>query len=73
MQIPIIAGSPYDGRSLGETQTRTRTGVSIVAVVRAGGILASPTPDFIFHVGDLVVAVGTIEGTTAASELFAHG
>ena len=31
---PIAAGSPYDGRTLGDTAARTRTGASIVAVVR---------------------------------------
>lgn len=73
VQIPIIAGSPFDGRTLGDTQTRTRTGASIVAVIRAGAIIGSPRPDFIFHPGDLVVVVGTAEATQAASTLFAQG
>ncbi|MGH3389914.1 MAG: cation:proton antiporter regulatory subunit [Actinomadura sp.] len=41
-QIPITSGSPYDGRPLGDTQARTRTGASIVAVVRDGEVVASP-------------------------------
>jgi TrkA domain protein len=73
LQVPIMAGGPYDGRTLGDTQTRTRTGASIVAVVRGGGIIGSPRPDFVFEPGDLVVVVGTIEGTQAAAELFATG
>jgi len=73
VQIPIIAGSPYDGRTLGDTQARTRTGASIVATVRGGGILASPRPDFEFHPGDLVVVVGTPEGTDAVVDIFANG
>jgi hypothetical protein len=36
-QIAITAGSPYDGRPLGDTHARTRTGASIVAIVRNGG------------------------------------
>ncbi|MFB9181703.1 cation:proton antiporter regulatory subunit [Dactylosporangium sucinum] len=72
-QVPIIAGSPYDGRSLGDTQARTRTGASIVAVIRAGQILASPRPDFGFLPGDLVVVVGTAEGTAAVSNIFSNG
>jgi TrkA domain protein len=73
VQIPIIAGSPFDGRTLGDTQTRTRTGASIVAVIRAGAILGSPAPDFVFHPGDLVVVVGTAEATQAAATLFVQG
>jgi TrkA domain protein len=73
VQVPIIAGSPYDGRTLGDTRARTRTGASIVAVIRAGGIIGSPRPDFIFHPGDLAVVVGTEEGTRATADLFEQG
>ncbi|WP_432826903.1 cation:proton antiporter regulatory subunit [Dactylosporangium sp. CA-092794] len=73
VQVPIIAGSPYDGRSLGATQARTRTGASIVAVIRAGQILASPRPDFEFYPGDLVVVVGTAEGTAAVADILNNG
>jgi TrkA domain protein len=72
-QIPIAPGSPYDGRTLGDTEARTRTGASIVAVVRGGTVVASPRPDFAFHAGDIVVAVGTAEGTTAVGDLLATG
>jgi TrkA domain protein len=72
-QIPIAAGSPYDGRPLAETQARTRTGASIVAVVRDGEVIASPRPDFVFRAGDVVVVVGTEDGTTAVAEIFASG
>ncbi|NJC69399.1 cation:proton antiporter regulatory subunit [Planosporangium thailandense] len=72
-QIPITAGSPYDGRSLGDSRTRTRTGASIVAVVRDREVIASPRPDFVFRAGDVVVAVGTAEGTTAAASIFVGG
>jgi K+:H+ antiporter subunit KhtT len=61
-QLPIPAGSPYDGRPLGDTKARTRTGASIVAVLRQGVTHASPGPDFVLHVGDLVVTVGTRAG-----------
>ncbi|HEY7224747.1 MAG TPA: TrkA C-terminal domain-containing protein [Micromonosporaceae bacterium] len=73
VQVPVTAGSPYDGRALGDTRARTRTGASIVAVVRAETIIGSPRPDFVFHPGDLVIVVGTDEGTQAAAELFARG
>ena len=72
-QIPIAAGSPYDGRPLGNTQVRTRTGASIVAVVRDGNVVASPRPDFGFQAGDIVVVVGTAEGTAAVGDILATG
>lgn len=61
-QLPIPAKSPYSGRPLGDTQARTRTGASIVAVLRDGTTHASPGPDFVLYGGDLVVTVGTREG-----------
>lgn len=72
-QIPIPAGSPYDRRSLGDTHARTRTAASIVAVVRGQQVYASPRPDFMFQARDIVVVVGTAEGTAAVARLLAEG
>lgn len=72
-QIPIGAGSPYDGGTLGATRARSRTGASIVAVVRDREVIASPRPDFRFLAGDVVVAVGDAEGTAAVARLLAEG
>ncbi|GAA4385373.1 cation:proton antiporter regulatory subunit [Tsukamurella soli] len=72
-QMPITAGSPYDGRTLGETQMRTRTKVSIVAVMRAGQVQPSPGPEFLFTAGDLLVVVGTADGLDAAAKILTHG
>src|SRR2546426_9904789 len=51
-QLSIGAGSPYEGKALGDTQARTKTGASIVAMLRAGEVIASPGPDFRFKAGD---------------------
>ncbi|ORM04020.1 cation:proton antiporter regulatory subunit [Prescottella equi] len=72
-QLPIGENSPWDGRTLGETAMRTRTGVSVVAVMRAGQVAPSPNPDFTFTEGDLLVAVGTQEGLDHAAKILAHG
>ncbi|WP_433337717.1 cation:proton antiporter regulatory subunit [Spirillospora sp. CA-294931] len=72
-QIPIAPGSPYAGRPLADTQARTRTGASIVAVVREGRVLASPRPDFLFAEDDVVVVVGTGEGAAAVAGILADG
>ncbi len=72
-QIAIRPGSPCAGRALGDTQARSRTGASIVAVVRNGDVIASPRPDFPFAGGDVVVVVGTADGTSAVAEILLHG
>ncbi|MGH3520076.1 MAG: cation:proton antiporter regulatory subunit [Haloechinothrix sp.] len=72
-QIPITTESPFDSRTLGDTAMRTRTGVSVVAVMRAGQIHPSPGPDFLFTAGDLLVAVGTAEGLDEAAKILKHG
>lgn len=73
LQLPITPRSPYDGRTLGDARVRTRTGASVVAVVRAGQVHASPTPDFRFLAGDVVVVVGDEENTAAVADILADG
>jgi TrkA domain protein len=70
-EIPIRPGSAYDGRPLGDTRARTRTGASIVAVIRGDEVIASPGPDFRFAGRDVVVVVGTPDGTAAAADILA--
>jgi TrkA domain protein len=72
-QFHIAPGSPYDGKTLGATQLRTRTGASIVAVVREREVVASPRPDFVFQAGDVVVIVGTADGAAAADGILTDG
>ena len=72
-QLPIREGSRFDGRTLGDTTMRTKTGVSIVAVMRAGQVQPSPNPDFILTAGDLLVSVGTKDGLDAATKLLGNG
>lgn len=72
-QVPLPPGSPYDGRTLGDTAMRTRTSVSIVAVVRAGTVHPSPRPNFRLAAGDLVVMVGTTTGLDQAADVLAAG
>jgi TrkA domain protein len=70
-QLPIEAGSSYAGRTLADTQARSRTGASIVAVLREGDVIPSPTPDFRFEAGDLLVAVGTPDGLEGIARILA--
>jgi TrkA domain protein len=70
-QVTIDKGSPFAGRTLGETRARTRTGASIVAVLRDSQVIASPGPDFRFEPGDSVVVVGTREGIEGVEQILA--
>lgn len=72
-QFAIDRGSPFDGRPLRDTEMRTRTKASVVAVVRAGEVTPSPGTDFTFIAGDLVVVVGTETGLEAAGRLLDQG
>ena len=58
-QIVIGPESRYAGRPLGDTQARTRTGASIVAIVRGEGLAA----------GDVLVVIGTPEGIAGVDRI----
>ncbi len=60
--LPIDSSSPFVGRTIGDTGARTRTGVSIVAVVRGDDAIAAPGPDQRLEAGDTLVVVGTPRG-----------
>ncbi|WP_372736405.1 cation:proton antiporter regulatory subunit [Nocardioides sp.] len=64
--IDIASDSKFDGRTLGETQLRTLTGVSIVAVVKEHTVIPSPTPDEVLSGGDSLVVIGTEQGIDRA-------
>ena len=72
-QVPVSSESPYAGRPLGETRARTRTGASIVAVVRGDQVLASPGPDEVLHPHDVLVGIGTEDGIAAVRHLVDQG
>jgi TrkA domain protein len=72
-QVMVLAGSRYDGKPLGDTKARTRTGASIVAVVRGDHVLASPGAEEILRAGDVLVVIGTDEGIGAVRQLVDQG
>ena len=63
--------SKYAARPLGDTKARTRTSVSIVAIVRDGEAIPSPKPDFVMEAGDSIVAVGTRGGLDKLANILA--
>ncbi|SDQ59364.1 potassium/proton antiporter regulatory subunit, CPA2 family [Thermostaphylospora chromogena] len=73
LQLPIPSDSPYAGRPMGDARIRTRTGASVVAIVRGSQVIASPTPDLPLAAGDVVVVVGSRDSTSAVADILNHG
>ena len=71
--IDLGGGSPAIGTTIGEGAFRTRTGCSIVAVVRGAETVAAPGPEFPFEARDVIVAVGTAEGLEQLRRLVQSG
>lgn len=67
--LALASTSPYAGRTLGETRARTRTGASVVALVRGGVVEPSPGPEHDLRAGDTLVVVGTPEGVRGVTSL----
>lgn len=72
-QVDIREGSPFVDRPLGDTRARTRTGASIVAIVRDEEVLASPGPAEMLRQGDVLVVIGTREGISGVEQIVDHG
>jgi K+:H+ antiporter subunit KhtT len=72
-QAAIAPGSPFVDRPLGDTRARTRTGASIVAIVRDEEVLASPGPAEMLRAGDVLVVIGTEDGITGVVNIVDKG
>jgi len=60
--LPLSGESPFAGRTIGDTQARTRTGVSVVAILRGDGAVPAPGPEFGMESDDTLLVVGTPRG-----------
>jgi TrkA domain protein len=63
--LPIPSNSPFAGATIGDTEARRRTGVSIVAVLRGDQAFPAPGPDHPLEAGDTLLVVGTPRGIEA--------
>lgn len=59
--LEVTAASSLSGRTLADGELRSRTGASIVAVIRGDTTEPAPGPDFVIEPGDVAVAVGSPE------------
>jgi TrkA domain protein len=71
--LPVREDSAYAGRTIGDARIRTRTGVSVVAIVRGDDAVPAPEPDQRLESGDYLVVVGTARGVEQAVELLRAG
>jgi hypothetical protein len=62
--VTLAPGSPLAGRTLAESALRSRTGVSVVAIVRAGHTMNNPDPGTRLEGGDRVALLGSPEQVT---------
>ena len=67
--IELAPSSPASGATIGDGMYRTRTGSSIVAVIRDSQSIPAPGPEFSLAAGDVIVAVGTTEGLATMRDL----
>jgi TrkA domain protein len=71
--LPLREDSPYAGRTIGDARVRTRTGVSIVAVLREDQAIPAPEPDLELAAGDYLVVVGTTRGIEEVVRILHRG
>lgn len=71
--LSVDAGTPYAGRTIGDARIRTRTGVSVVAVIRGNEPHPAPGPDFHIEASDTLVVVGTPEGIKTVDDILTAG
>jgi TrkA domain protein len=67
--ITLPEHSRFGGATIAEGQFRTRTGASIVAVIRGDTTVPAPGPEHRLEAGDVAVAVGTAEGLVQLRDL----
>lgn len=72
-QITVQPDSPFVDRPLGDTRARTRTGASIVAIVRGDDVVASPNPAELLRARDVLIVIGTEEGIAGVEQIIDKG
>ena len=57
--IRLVKESPIAHRSIGESEIRKRTGVSVVGIVREKQLSPNPDADFVLLPDDLIAVIGS--------------
>lgn len=67
--LSVSPESALAGQTLAASQLRSRTGVSVVAIVREGALIGNPGPEDVIRAGDRVAVIGSPEQLPAAEAL----
>lgn len=71
--LEVDEDAPIVGSTIAQERIRTRTGASIVAVLRPDGAVPAPDPQFVIAGRDTLVVAGTAEGVAAVRDLIRAG
>lgn len=66
---PVGESSPLAGRTIGDGEIRSRTGASVVAIIRGQQSIPGPGPDFRVETGDTVLLIGSLDAVEAAARM----
>jgi uncharacterized protein with PhoU and TrkA domain len=69
VKVPVGAGSPADGVSLGSLHLETETGFYLLAIHRNGRYVYRPRKDTVLYAGDELIATGPDEGHALLAEM----
>lgn len=69
--IKLEKESPLVNKSIGASEIRKKTGVSVVGIFRSDGVIASPDVDQVLLAGDTLMAIGKQEEISLFEELCA--
>src|SRR5215207_1756403 len=72
MWFRLPAGNALVGQTLAEANLRARTGASVVAILRAGEVMANPKSNTTFQAEDRIGLIGEKDQFGAAEQLFAE-
>jgi len=67
--IKVQADSCIAGKKIIESQIRTRTGATVVAIQRGEKIIGSPDANEVIRPGDTLMTIGTREQTKSLEKL----
>lgn len=71
--VEVGARAPLADRTLAEVPLRSRTGASIIAILRGDQAIPNPGVDTVFRAGDTVLLLGSPEQCRAAREALLKG
>jgi len=67
--VTMPAEGGLTGRTIGDAAIRTRSGASVIAVIRDGQSIPGPGPELRFAGGDVVLTIGAADNVAAASTM----